>query len=119
MCSSTMAMVVYWYDFICFGIVAAAFCGSLWVIWNKEGSGKYEDRTMYESLLVARPDCEGYVGTTRLGHVSSSQLWSSCWRGVHPVWLLLLRVVSFFVMAGFLAWDVLKWDATIFVYYTE
>lgn len=117
---AAMGMEVHWYDFVCFGIVGVAFCGSLWVILKKEGSGKFEeDRTRYESLLVARPDCEGYVGATRLGHVSSSQLWSSCWRGVHPVWLLFLRSFSFFVMIGFLVWDVLEWDASIFIYYTE
>uniref|UniRef100_A0A5B6Z2N5 Uncharacterized protein n=2 Tax=Davidia involucrata TaxID=16924 RepID=A0A5B6Z2N5_DAVIN len=116
-----MALVVYWYDFICFGIVGVAVFGSLYVLWRKEGAGKCNERTNYESLLVARPDrdCYAYAGVTPRGHVSSSQLWTSCWRGLHPLWLLALRLLSCTVLGGFLAWDILDYDASIFIYYTE
>ncbi|KAL5792020.1 hypothetical protein ACOSP7_000614 [Xanthoceras sorbifolium] len=114
-----MALVVYWYDFICFGIVAAAFIGSLWVLWRKEVASRWEDNTIYESLLVARPDRDCYVRATPRAHVSSYQLWTSCWKGVHPGWLLMTRFVSFVVMAGFLSWDITDWGLGIFVYYTE
>ncbi|XP_057963592.1 uncharacterized protein LOC131154833 [Malania oleifera] len=123
-----MALLIYWYDFICFGIVAAALGGALWVIWLNEGGGRRcGDGTQYESLLIAETGgggsggCEnGYVGAaTKTGHVDSSRLWMPCWRGMHPGWLLLLRAAAAGVMAGFLAWDVHDWDAYIFVYYTE
>lgn len=115
-----MGLVVYWYDFVCFGIVGFAVLGALWVIWRREGAGKRQEDTMYESLLVARPDSTVSMGTARTSdHVSSSQLWGSCWRGLHPKWLLGVRFVSFLVLAGFLLWDVLLWDTSIFVYYTE
>lgn len=116
-----MALEVYWYDFVCFGIVGLSLFGALWVIWSRECSSRFEDSTMYESLLVAHPDSEVSVTVSGLakGHVSTCQLWTSCWRGVHPKWLLATRFLSFLVMSAFLAWDVLKWDATIFVYYTE
>ncbi|XP_062143808.1 uncharacterized protein LOC133851407 isoform X3 [Alnus glutinosa] len=114
-----MALQVYWYDFVCFGIVAFSFCGALWVLWRKEGGSRCDDNTIYESLLVARPDSDVYVSALPRAHVSTSQLWTSCWRGVHPGWLMASRFVSFLAMAGFLAWDVVDWDATIFVYYTE
>ncbi|GLU16695.1 hypothetical protein SLE2022_331130 [Rubroshorea leprosula] len=114
-----MALIVRWYDFICFGIVAAAFVGSLWMLWRKEASSRCDDNTVYESLLMARPDTDGFVRSTPLAHVGSSQLWTSCWKGVHPGWLLLTRFVSCVTMAGFLSWDILDWDASIFLYYTE
>ncbi|GMY17127.1 Protein rolling protein [Fagus crenata] len=114
-----MALEVYWYDFVCFGIVGVAFFGALLVIWRKEGGSKCDDNTIYESLLVARPDSDVFVSALPRGHVSTSQLWTSCWRGVHPGWLLVTRSMSFLAMAGFLAWDVVDWDATIFIYYTE
>ncbi|KAG7971139.1 hypothetical protein I3843_07G120800 [Carya illinoinensis] len=114
-----MALEVYWYDFVCFGIVGVAFCGALWVLWRKEGGSKNDDNTVYESLLLARPGTDVYVSALPKGHVSTSQLWTSCWRGMHPRWLLATRFLSFLIMAGFLAWDVVEWDATIFVYYTE
>ncbi|GAV77083.1 hypothetical protein CFOL_v3_20555 [Cephalotus follicularis] len=115
-----MALVVYWYDFICFAVVVGAFIGSLWVLWRKEADSRCEDNTRYESLLLlARPDSDGLVRATGMAHVGSSQLWTSCWKGMHPGWLLVTRFVSFVVMSGFLTWDIVDWDATIFVYYTE
>ncbi|KAF5455455.1 hypothetical protein F2P56_025028 [Juglans regia] len=114
-----MALEVYWYDFVCFGIVGVAFCGALWVLRRKEGGSKCDDNTIYESLLLARPGNDVYVSALPKGHVSTSQLWTSCWRGMHPRWLLATRFISFLIMTGFLAWDVVDWDATIFVYYTE
>ncbi|KAM5558444.1 hypothetical protein ABKV19_020243 [Rosa sericea] len=115
-----MALVVYWYDFVCFGIVGLSLVWALWVIWMKEGaSERVEDSTGYESLLVTRPDSEVFVSALPKGHVSTSQLWTSCWKGLHPGWLLAIRFVSFLVLVGFLAWDVLDWDASIFIYYTE
>lgn len=114
-----MGLQVYWYDFVCFGIVFFSFCGALWVIWRKEGSSRWEDNTIYESLLVARPDTDVYVNALPRGHVSTSQLWTSCWRGVHPGWLLATRFISCVSMAGFLTWDVAAYDASVFLYYTE
>ncbi|XWS46505.1 hypothetical protein CRYUN_Cryun14cG0073100 [Craigia yunnanensis] len=114
-----MTLVVYWYDFICFGIVAAAFIGSLWVLWRKEAASRREKDSVYESLLAARPDTDGLLRATPRAHVGTNQLWTSCWKGVHPGCLVVTRFVSFAVMAGFLWWDIVEWDASIFVYYTE
>ncbi|XP_044493338.1 uncharacterized protein LOC123216819 [Mangifera indica] len=114
-----MALVVYWYDFVCFGIVAAAFIGSWWVLWRKERASRCDDNTIYESLIASRPDSDGFVRAIPKAHVGSSQLWTSCWKGVHPGWLLLTRFVSLVAMAGFLSWDIADWGASIFVYYTE
>ena len=111
----TMALEVYWYDFVCFGIVGIAF-SALWVLWRKEGS-RTDDNTIYESLLVSRPDSDVFVSALPRGHVSTSQLWTSCLQGVHPRWLLLTCFVSIVAMAGFLAWDIVYWDASIFIYY--
>ncbi|XP_044503950.1 uncharacterized protein LOC123224379 [Mangifera indica] len=114
-----MALVVYWYDLVCFGIVAAAFIGSLWMIWSKENSSRCDDNTIYESLIAAGPDSDGFVCATPKAYVGSIQLWTSCWKGVHPGWLLLTRFVSFIALAGFLSWDIADCDASVFIYYTE
>ncbi|KAJ6400913.1 hypothetical protein OIU84_016354 [Salix udensis] len=117
-----MALVMYWYDFVCFGIVAAAVAVALWMQWRRELATTCDDNVRYQSLLVARPDINDHRAVHALmprNHVSSSQLWTSCWRGVHPGWLLATRFISFLVMGGLLLTDFLDWDATIFVYYTE
>ena len=116
-----MALEVEWYDFVCFGIVGVAILGALWVLWMNEGASRRDLDTMDESLLVARPD-NGVmliVFPRATCHVSSSQLWTSCWQGVHPLWLLATRFLSLVIMAVLLSWDVLDYDASIFVYYTE
>ncbi|KAF7153862.1 hypothetical protein RHSIM_Rhsim01G0293000 [Rhododendron simsii] len=134
-----MGLVVYWYDFVCFGIVGVSFVGALYVIWRMEGAGKHckNERSMYESLLpVSSPrDIDangssttagrgGLVTTTTTtpipkGHVSSTQLWTSCWRGLHPAYLLGLRFGSFLITSGFLAWDIIVDGPSVLVYYTE
>ncbi|XP_030532788.2 uncharacterized protein LOC115742545 [Rhodamnia argentea] len=115
-----MGLVVYWYDAVCYGIVAVSFLGSLWVIWRKEGGSRLDDNAIFQSLLSGRPEPEGHYSVAKpRSHVDSSCLWTSCWRGVHSGWLLATRLGSLAVMGGFLAWDIVEWDATIFVYYTE
>ncbi|GMI75993.1 hypothetical protein like AT2G47115 [Hibiscus trionum] len=108
-----MVLVVYWYGCVCFGIVAAAFIGSLWVSSRKDIVSRCEEDSAYESLLAARSDANPRA------QVGSNQLWTSCWKGVHPGWLVVTRFASFVIMAAFLSWDTLEWDASIFVYYTE
>ncbi|KAH8517166.1 hypothetical protein H0E87_005204 [Populus deltoides] len=115
-----MALVIYWYDIVCFGIVAASFVVSLWVLWRRDLASKCDDNFLYQSLLVARPDInDRTVLAMPRNHVGSTQLWTSCWKGVHPGWLLATRFISFLVMAGLLWMDIVDWDATIFIYYTE
>lgn len=114
-----MALVIHWYDFVCFGIVGAAILGALWVLRKREGPGKREDEPRYERLLANGSNGNELLQVTRSGHLSSFQLWMSCWRGVRPEWLLMTRLASACIMAGFLAWDICRYDATIFIYYTE
>ncbi|KFK37467.1 hypothetical protein AALP_AA4G260700 [Arabis alpina] len=66
------------------------------------------EATGYNSLLSSRSES-----------LSSARLWTSCWRGLHPGWLLFTRSISLLSMAALLAWDVFEWDTSIFVYYTE
>ncbi|XP_010523894.1 PREDICTED: uncharacterized protein LOC104802132 isoform X1 [Tarenaya hassleriana] len=116
-----MALILYSYDFICFAIVAAAVAASLWLLLVKEGSDKGVDGPTVESLLVGREENE-VVGFRHDGgetQVGSARLWTSCWRGMHPVWLLATRSVSFLVLTALLTWDVMEWGSSIFVYYTE
>ncbi|XXG53852.1 hypothetical protein AAC387_Pa03g1876 [Persea americana] len=97
----------------------AAILGALWVLRKREGPGKREDEPKYESLLASGGNGNELLQVTRSGHVRSFQLWMTCWRGVRPEWLLVTRLASACIMAGFLAWDICRYDATIFIYYTE
>ncbi|KAJ8898997.1 hypothetical protein K2173_008820 [Erythroxylum novogranatense] len=110
-----MIGLIYWYDFICFSIVVGAYIGSLWVLWRKELVTECDDSTFYDSLLAARPDNGCFVETFPSNHVSSSQLWTTCWKGVSPIWLLLTRFMSFLIMAALLTWDIVDSGPTFYV----
>ncbi|KAJ8899026.1 hypothetical protein K2173_008849 [Erythroxylum novogranatense] len=114
-----MALVIYWYDFICFGIVVAAYVGSLWVLWRKELVTRRESNTFYDSLLVVRSDIDGFVHALPSSHVGSSQLWTTCWKNMSPIWLLLTRFTSLLIMAVLLTLDIKDWGPNVFIYYTE
>lgn len=114
-----MALGVEWYDFVCFGIVVAAFLGSLWVLYQKEGSSGRSSGSAEDALDVLLVGQRKAGQSRAVGHVGTDCLWTSCWKGMHPGWLLATRLVSFLAMAGFLSWDIADWNATVFIYYTE
>ncbi|KAM0948437.1 hypothetical protein DsansV1_C06g0059381 [Dioscorea sansibarensis] len=112
-----MALPIHWYTILCFAIIAGAFTGALLVIWVYEVCRKNEDReTKYESLFLGAGD---HVRDGDVIGVRSAKLWLSCWRGVHPAWLLMLRIIFPLVMIGIILWDMQTYDWTIMVYYTE
>jgi len=123
-----MALVVYWYDIVCFAIVGLAIAVSTYVLRRKEGTGACREKSLYESLFIPTSstaeelDKDYYFASASglpTGYVSSLQLWTSCWRTLHPAWLLGIRVLSFSVLAAFLSWDIQQWGISIFMYYTE
>ncbi|KAE8727569.1 hypothetical protein F3Y22_tig00005459pilonHSYRG00292 [Hibiscus syriacus] len=86
---------------------------------NTEAGSRCEDDTVYESLIAVLSDANGFVRATPRAHVGSNQLWTSCCKAVDSGWLVVIRFASFVIMATFLSWDTVQWDASIFVYYTE
>ncbi|CAN6466588.1 unnamed protein product [Victoria cruziana] len=115
-----MALVVYWYDFVCFAIVGVSIIGALWLIWHSECAGKCRTGTMYERLLLTGSENgELAAASAPPGHVGVDVLWMSCWRCVHPGVLLVSRLLSGLVMAGFMARDIQVWTVDVYIYYTE
>ncbi|KAK6941129.1 hypothetical protein RJ641_030660 [Dillenia turbinata] len=114
-----MTLVVYWYDSVCFAIVGVAIVAAIWVIWRREGARKLEDPTLYESLLVTRPDTDEFDSARPSGYVNFNHLWTSCWRGLNPFWLLGIRFLCCVSLIGFLTWDMINWTPSIFIYYTD
>lgn len=123
-----MALSVYWYDVVCFVIVGLAILASIYVLRRKESTGGSREKSLYESLFISRSRTAEeldsdyhYASAVALptGYVSSLQLWTSCWQGLHPAWLLGIRLLCFSVLAAFLSWDIQQWGLSIFMYYTE
>lgn len=114
-----LEVAIAWYDVACYGMVGVAIVCALWALGMKERASQREYESAYESLLLSQPDKEVMVNVLPRGHVSTYQLWSSCWRRLHPFCLLATRFLSLLILLLFLAWDVLQYGASIFVYYTE
>lgn len=111
-------MVVEWYTFVCICIVGFSILSALYVLWINEGpsSSQSDFDILVNTLLVASPLPNNRV---TIGHVTTSQLWTSCWRGVHPLVLLATRFFSLLSLVVLLSFDLHEYDATIFYYYTE
>ncbi|XP_073014342.1 uncharacterized protein [Typha latifolia] len=125
-----MAFEVHWYDSVCFAIVAVAIAVSVWMIakaGDRRRHGDGEDGTWYDSfhvvngtaVLVCEGDGVARAMSSNIGYLGSSQLWVSCWLGLHPAWLLAFRLAAAVALAGVLMLDVRKYDASIMLYYTE
>ncbi|KAI4341629.1 hypothetical protein MLD38_026328 [Melastoma candidum] len=112
-----------WYEAACYALVSLSLLASLSVILTREGASRFDDNAIFYSLISSHNDDSVGGGGKRFrpkGHVSGSQIWRCCWVPLgHPGWLLLTRSLSLATLSGFLAWDVVDWDASIFVYYTE
>ncbi|GAA0152190.1 hypothetical protein LIER_10731 [Lithospermum erythrorhizon] len=122
-----MALEIHWYDSICFSIVVISVLGALYALRLKENQARTETKSSNsknESLLVSSA---GTVDISviddecvnSLSHVGYCDLWSSCYKGLNPFWLLGLRIFAFVVLCGFLVWDIQEWGLSIFLYYTE
>ncbi|WOL15969.1 hypothetical protein Cni_G24751 [Canna indica] len=123
-----MALVIRWYDSFCLAIVGGAVSLSLWMIARSElgGGRRRDDPSKYESLLIVATGSNGEpelrlrpAAASERGQVGYVQLWMSCWRGVHPAVLLVLRLISVATMVSILSWDIVTYDASILLYYTE
>ncbi|KAJ0980550.1 hypothetical protein J5N97_008805 [Dioscorea zingiberensis] len=114
-----MAISIHWSDIVCFAIVIGAFVGSLYIIFVYEVRRRKNEvrETEYESLFPG-PGDRRPAGDVVV-RLSKSMLWLSCWRGVHPAWLLLIRIISPLTLAAIILWDMLTYDSSIMVYYTE
>ncbi|QHO34153.1 uncharacterized protein DS421_9g264510 [Arachis hypogaea] len=139
---------IEWYDFAVFGMVGVTIISSIWVLWMNEASSgagtcknnnntnnKNKNNNKSDDFEVINLDDDDddenvLVMTTSRGNNKKinnnnnknegmCQLWTSCWKGVHPLWLLFTRFSSLVIMAVLVSMDVLDYDASIFFYYTE
>lgn len=74
------------------------------------------------SMLVASILVWKFEGCSTASHCSAlykDELWWPCVPEIHPVWLLVFRLVAFVALLGFLVINVLVDGGGIFYYYTQ
>lgn len=73
----------------------------------------------YEGPRNSRSRRVTQKGKTSGGVLYEDELWKPCLRGVHQVWLLVYRLIAFFVLLIMLSLNAAVDGGNIFFYYTQ
>ncbi|XP_028118795.1 uncharacterized protein LOC114316333 [Camellia sinensis] len=85
-------------------VLTPMFIG-LYMIW------KYECLDCSESEKITQQE--------RSGFLYHDEAWRPCLKEIHPVWLLVFRVIAFFLLLGTIIADVVVHGCSILYYYTQ
>ncbi|GAB2286860.1 hypothetical protein Dimus_021249 [Dionaea muscipula] len=109
--SSSSSYWLNWRVLVCATWLFMSMVLSSFLISKYEGSQR-DDRQGRESGELEE-ELEG------LGTLYEDQVWRPCLKGMHPLWLLGYRLVSFFVLLILLIVNAIFDGASIFFYYTQ
>lgn len=103
-----------WRFFVCGLAVLSSMVAAAQAIWRREsflvtvrGSGRRREREREEEEESLSSD------------LRSDEAWSTCLKGIHPVWLLAYRIVAFVALFSLLFANVLIDGPGIFYFYTQ
>ncbi|KAJ1282396.1 hypothetical protein BS78_03G048700 [Paspalum vaginatum] len=102
-----------WRFFLCALWVYSCMGMACFLIWKYEGPSS-PDRDGSDGGDGEEPSPQVSPGVVYL-----EDCWKSCLEEVHPGWLLVFRLVAFFILASLLAVDFLTDGWSIFLYYTQ
>lgn len=89
---------------------------ALWIIFTM-GLGSFLI-WKYEEFNKSR-DERGERQQQRAGLLYEDELWNTCLKRIHPVWLLAYRIVSFIVLLGLLIGNMVADGVGILYFYTQ
>lgn len=103
--TNTLSYWLNWRVFMCAVWVVTPMIAASFIIWKYESSGNSESngrRTQQESSLV---------------HYDKS--WKPCLKGIHPIFLMVFRMIAFSLLLVALSFDLAIHGAELFYYYTQ
>ncbi|XP_074326607.1 uncharacterized protein LOC141664553 [Apium graveolens] len=103
--TNTLSYWLNWRFFLCAIWVFTSMVAAAMIIW------KYEAFTM--SKTRRRRD-----GQETLGYLYRGEAWRTCFKAIHPVWLLAVRMIAFLVLLALLSYNIFIDGGLIFFYYT-
>ncbi|KAF6157432.1 hypothetical protein GIB67_004370 [Kingdonia uniflora] len=107
--STCLSYWLNWRVLLCAIWVGLPMVFASFLLWRYEGSKKLKsDEEETQTQQERRSDV-----------LYLDEAWRPCLKGIHPVWLLVFRVIAFFALLGSLSIDVFKYGGSVFYYYTQ
>nr|GLL43137.1 uncharacterized protein LOC109193207 [Ipomoea trifida] len=104
--TNTLGYWLNWRFLVCAIWVFAAMVVSALIVWRYEGSLKSRNQQ--------REDRQEKIGT-----LHKDEVWKTCHKSIHPVYLLTYRILAFLVLLALLTADAVVHGGGIFYYYTQ
>lgn len=95
-----------WRFLLCALWILIAISGAALLIWRYEGCNKSKSKE--------RDNQQEKVGT-----LYKDEAWTTCCKRIHPVWLLVYRVLGFSILLTVILSDTIVHSPRIFYFYTE
>ncbi|OIT28117.1 hypothetical protein A4A49_26965 [Nicotiana attenuata] len=97
-----------WRFLICGIWILAAMLVSAVIIWKYEGFSKSRSQQIENHELI-----------NKAGFLYKDEVWKACYKGIHPVWLLVYRLIAFALLLSLLIADVVTHRLRILNFYTQ
>ncbi|KAF7819554.1 plant/MGF10-16 protein [Senna tora] len=104
--TTTLSYWLHWRVFLCAVLVLLPIVIALWIIWKREG---------YRHLTPEKG--ENQQDRNRI--FRSDDTWKPCLKDIHPICLLVFRVLAFSLLLASLVAKILSNGVVMFFYYTQ
>lgn len=101
--TTTLSYWLNWRFLICSILILAAMVVSLLLIWKYDCSSKYRKEN----------------GQKKATFLCKDDVWKTCYKAIHPNWLLAYRLIAFSILLSLLTADVVLHGVRILYFYTQ
>ncbi|KAL3365360.1 hypothetical protein AABB24_010485 [Solanum stoloniferum] len=104
--TTTLSYWLNWRFLICAILILAAMVVSLLLIWKYDGSSKSRSHRREN-------------GQKKAAFLDKDDVWKTCYKAIHPNWLLAYRLIAFSLLLSLLTADVVLHGVRILYFYTQ